>query len=196
MHTRLIRSLFLSAAVAGFAGCGDDSTGDSSDSANDDDTTTDAATTEVATSEVATTDVATTDASTTDAATTDAETTDAATTDAEDESTSDDATAGAIDVTVNYDGAGEGTLTVVVNTSFPPMGPPVAFVTDMEPTFPWEGSIPDVPVGDYFVFAVLDIGNDNPTIPGPEDAQSDAAEVAVDGAGPFPAEVTLVDPAQ
>ena len=161
------KSAFLFAAALGLAGCPGDDSGDTS--------TTDAATTEAATTDEATTDAATTDAATGD------ETADAG--------------FGRIEVTVNYEGEGTGTLNVVLLTSFPPMGPPLALESDMEPTFPWTGTIGEVEPGDYFVFATLDIGSDNPTIPGDEDAQAlEAAMVTVVAEEQATAEVTLVDP--
>ena len=61
----------------------------------------------------------------------------------------------------------------------------------------WGHILPGV-LGLIIVSATLDVGNNNPTIPGAEDPQSDVimmpVTVVVDGAGPFKAEVTLVDP--
>lgn len=102
-----------------------------------------------------------------------------------------------IEVTVIYEGAATGTLNVVAITEFPPMGPPVAVASDDMPTFPYVATLNDLEAGEYIIFATLDVGGNNPTIPGPEDPQSDVTMpvvVTVDGPGPFMAEVTLVDP--
>ena len=103
-----------------------------------------------------------------------------------------------IEVTVIYEGELTGTLNVVAVPEFPPMGPPVAVASDMAPAFPYMATLDDLEVGEYIIFATLDVGGDNPTIPGPEDPQSDVTMpvvVTVDGPGPFQAEVTLRDPA-
>ncbi|MEM7155478.1 MAG: hypothetical protein AAF799_21690 [Myxococcota bacterium] len=177
-------SALLFAAALGLAGCPGDDSGDTS--------TTDAATTEATTaSNDETGDDATTDAATTEEATTDEATSDESGTAGE----SGDAELGRIEVTVNYEGAGTGTLNVVLLTSFPPAGPPVAINAEMDATFPWTGTLSEIDPGDYFVFATLDIGNDNPTIPGDEDAQAmEAAMVTVVGGEMVTADLTLVDP--
>lgn len=102
-----------------------------------------------------------------------------------------------VEVTVVYEGTATGTLNVVAITEFPPMGPPVAVASDMAPVFPYVATLGDLEAGEYIIFATLDVGGNNPTIPGPEDPQSDVmmpVTVVVDGPGPFMAEVTLVDP--
>ena len=77
---------------------------------------------------------------------------------------------GDIAVTVDYAGAQTGTLNIAAVTSFPPSGPPVAFQTFPTPTFPQTGTLIGLEVGKpVYVVAVLDIGNDNPQSPGPED---------------------------
>lgn len=76
---------------------------------------------------------------------------------------------GDILVEVTYAGAQVGTLSLAAVTSFPPMGPPLASVTDAAPVFPFTGTLKGLEPGDYYVAAVLDIGNDNPQQPGPED---------------------------
>lgn len=114
------------------------------------------------------------------------------------DSTSSEPVFGDIEVTVIYEGAQTGTLSAVALTEFPPMGPPSAITTNMMPMFPWVGTLSGLEAGEYIIFATLDVGNNNPTIPGAEDPQSDVimmpVTVVVDGAGPFKAEVTLVDP--
>ena len=77
---------------------------------------------------------------------------------------------GDVEVTVNYAGAQTGTLSVAAITMFPPMGPPVAFQTMKTPTFPAKLTLIGLEAPkDYYIVAVLDIGNNNPTTPGPED---------------------------
>jgi len=102
-----------------------------------------------------------------------------------------------IEVTVNYAGTETGTLNVVAITEFPPSGPPVAVASDAAPTFPYAATLNNLEVGEYIIFATLDVGANNPTIPGAEDPISDVmmpVVVTVDGPGPFQAEVTLNDP--
>ena len=114
------------------------------------------------------------------------------------DSTTGELVLGDIEVTVVYEGTQTGTLNVVAITEFPPMGPPQAVASEMDPTFPWTGTLNDLEAGEYIIFATLDVGGNNPTIPGAEDPQSDVTmptTVVVDGPGPFQAEVTLVDPA-
>ncbi|MEP7120988.1 MAG: hypothetical protein ABJE95_08770 [Byssovorax sp.] len=75
-----------------------------------------------------------------------------------------------VDVTVNYAGTQTGTLSIAAVTSFPPMGPPVAFQSFKMPMFPQKGMLIGLEVPrDYYIVAVLDIGNNNPQSPGPED---------------------------
>ncbi|MFS8065040.1 MAG: hypothetical protein ACMG6S_01585 [Byssovorax sp.] len=77
---------------------------------------------------------------------------------------------GDVDVTVNYAGAQTGTLSVAAITSFPPMGPPVAFQSIKMPMFSQKVTLIGLEAPkDYYIVAVLDIGNNNPTNPGPED---------------------------
>ena len=77
---------------------------------------------------------------------------------------------GDVEVTVNYAGVQTGTLSVAAITMFPPMGPPVAFQTIKVPTFPAKLTLIGLEAPkDYYLVAVLDIGNNNPTNPGPED---------------------------
>lgn len=77
---------------------------------------------------------------------------------------------GNVDVTVNYAGVQTGTLSVAAITSFPPMGPPVAFQSIKMPMFSQKVTLIGLEAPkDYYIVAVLDIGNNNPTNPGPED---------------------------
>lgn len=114
-----------------------------------------------------------------------------------DSTTGDELILADIEVTVVYEGTATGTLNVVAITEFPPMGPPVAVASEPAPVFPYMATLNDLEAGEYIIFATLDVGDDNPTIPGPEDPQSDVVmpvTVVVDGPGPFMAEVTLLDP--
>ncbi len=77
---------------------------------------------------------------------------------------------GDIVVTVNYAGAELDRLNIAAVTSYPPSGPPVAFVTFATPTFPQEGKLIGLETTKpLYVVAVLDIGDNNPQSPGPED---------------------------
>lgn len=123
------------------------------------------------------------------------------TTDAPDETTAEGTTTGElvlgdVEVTVIYDGAAMGTLNVVAITSFPPVGPPLAVASEMDPAYPWVGTLMGLEPGEYYIAAVLDVGNDNPTLPGPEDLQAVTdGPLVIDGPGPFMVELTLMDPA-
>lgn len=75
---------------------------------------------------------------------------------------------------VRYDGDADGSLLVGI---FPwddarpsmPSGPPLEFVAVAQPSFPVRYELARLRPGTYFVGAVLDVGRDSPTIPGPED---------------------------
>lgn len=100
-----------------------------------------------------------------------------------------------IEVMVTYEGMETGLLNVVALTSWPPAGPPVAAASEMDPAFPWSGTLNDLEAGEWYVAAVLDVGADNPTVPGPEDLVAvTEMPVVVDGPGPFMVELTLMDP--
>jgi hypothetical protein len=79
---------------------------------------------------------------------------------------------GDIDVTVQYAGAQTGTLSIAAFKQFPPAGPPLAFSQDKMPKFPAMATLKGLEPGDYYVVAILDIGNNNPQMPGPEDLQT------------------------
>lgn len=175
MHLLTPRSAFLCATFLGLSACpGDDSGDDSNDSANDGSTT------------------AMMSASTGDDPSTGAP---------GDSTTGPDDTTGElvladVEVTVTYDGTETmGNLNVVALTEFPPMGPPLATASQMDPTFPFTGTLMALEPGEYIIFAVFDVGEENPTIPGPEDPTGMAAmPITIDGPGPFSVDVTLVDP--
>ncbi len=103
-----------------------------------------------------------------------------------------------IEVTVEYAGVQTGTLTVAAFKQFPPAGPPVAFVQDPMPMFPATKTLKDVEAGDVYFVAILDIGNNNPVSPGPEDLQTVTmnammmpAPVTIDNMSPMPVTQTL-----
>lgn len=77
---------------------------------------------------------------------------------------------------VTYAGSADGSLLIGVfdwDDASPsqPMGPPRELVPVTTPTFPHPYELRAIRPGSYFVGAVLDIGRDNPTIPGPEDLE-------------------------
>jgi hypothetical protein len=100
-----------------------------------------------------------------------------------------------VEVTVNYAGTQTGTLSIAAITSFPPMGPPVAFQSFKVPMFPQKGTLIGLEVPkDYYILAVLDIGNNNPQSPGPEDLVAitmPAVKVTADK--PVMVDLTLMD---
>lgn len=99
-----------------------------------------------------------------------------------------------IEVTVNYDGAQTGNLTIAAFSMWPPAGPPSAFEgpTAM-PTFPATAGLSGLAAGDYTVVAILDIGGDNPTTPGEEDLQATSEITIEDGGDPIVVDLTLMD---
>ncbi len=100
-----------------------------------------------------------------------------------------------VQVKVNYAGTQTGTLSIAAITSFPPMGPPVAFQSFKMPVFPQKGTLIGLEAPkDYYFVAVLDIGNNNPQSPGPEDLVAitmPAVKVTADK--PVMVELTLMD---
>lgn len=178
MRLLALRSTCSCALLLSLAACPGDDSGDSgNDSANNGTTT---------------------DASTGDPSTGDDPSTSAAgdTTTGPDDTTG-ELVLGDIEVTVNYEGVETmGNLNVVAITEFPPMGPPLATASEMDPSFPFTATLVGLEAGEYIIFAVLDVGEPNPTIPGPEDPTGmTAMPVVVDGAGPITVDVTLMDPA-
>jgi len=102
---------------------------------------------------------------------------------------------GDIAVTVKYAGVETGTLSIAAVTSFPPSGPPVAFQSIEMPVFPQSAKLIGLETGKpYYVVAVLDIGNNNPQMPGAEDLVAitmPAVEIVANGE--VPVELTLTD---
>jgi hypothetical protein len=98
-----------------------------------------------------------------------------------------------LEVNVQYAGIKTGTLSIAAFKQFPPMGPPLAFVQDAMPMFPVKKTLIGLEPGDYYITAILDIGNNNPQMPGPEDLQAlTMPPVKVMGMTP-PVTLTLVD---
>ncbi|MBK8258279.1 MAG: hypothetical protein IPK82_37125 [Polyangiaceae bacterium] len=77
---------------------------------------------------------------------------------------------GDIAFNVIYTGTQTGTLSLAAVTSFPPQGPPSAYQSFPMPMFPQAGKLVGLESDKkYYVAAVLDIGDNNPQSPGPED---------------------------
>ena len=97
--------------------------------------------------------------------------------------------------TVDYAGSQMGTLIVGLYDTCPPMGPPAQLKVqsiDM-PVFPQAFSLENIKAGSYYIAAVLDIGNDNPTQPGPEDLLACSAQVEITDAAGAETTITLED---
>lgn len=75
---------------------------------------------------------------------------------------------GKIKVTVSYTGKQTGPLIVAAVKDFPPKGPPDAFTKIAAPAYPQIVELP-IAAGSYYVTAILDVGNNYMTMPGPED---------------------------
>lgn len=107
-----------------------------------------------------------------------------------------EAAASGVTVTVNYAGAQTGTLAIGVfpGTTFPPVVPPVGVLRTPNPTFPTTHTFSPLPAGDYIVAPFLDIGNNNPQSPGPEDllAAPPFAHITI-GSGIVTQSLTLLD---
>ena len=78
---------------------------------------------------------------------------------------------GSVRFSVAYTGAEMGTLALALYVACPPDGPPIGFRDQRieNPAFPLEFDFDGVSPGSYFAAATLDIGDDNPALPGPED---------------------------
>lgn len=99
-----------------------------------------------------------------------------------------------LEVTVEYAGMNTGSLSIAAFKQFPPMGPPLAFVVEPMPMFPVKKTLMGLEAGDYYITAILDIGNNNPQMPGPEDLQAlTMPPVKVMGMSPPPVTLTLKD---
>lgn len=81
---------------------------------------------------------------------------------------------------VDYQGDEDGRLTIALFEQLPVSGPPIHFTRIAIPSFPQEFAIYDVETGEYEVLVVLDLGPENPTVPGLEDVQARAGRIEVD----------------
>jgi hypothetical protein len=105
---------------------------------------------------------------------------------------------GDIEVTVNYMGmvmvTDMDSLNVAAFEVGKPMGIPPAFFTQKNPMFPAKGTLAGLEPGSYTIFAVLDIGSNNPSMPGPEDlVATSSMPVEVKGGDAPAADVTIMD---
>lgn len=97
---------------------------------------------------------------------------------------------------VSYAGSQQGTLIVGVYESCPPMGPPVQLKIQQftAPVFPQAFELSNIKAGTYQIAAVLDVGSDNPTMPGPEDLLACSEPVEITDAAGASLAITLEDP--
>lgn len=100
---------------------------------------------------------------------------------------------GAIRGSVSYSGAETGALVVGVYTACPPAGPPVNLNMKRfdTPAFPQSYELTSVDPGSYYVVGVLDVGSNDPTMPGPEDKQACSDRVTVTAAEGATADVAI-----
>jgi len=98
-----------------------------------------------------------------------------------------------IAVTIGYTGAKRGSLVIAAFRSLPPMGPPAAFQTVSDPTFPATVTLRDLQAGTYYVMGVLDMAPASPTQPGAEDLQKASGPMVMSGTSAS-VSLTLVDP--
>lgn len=99
---------------------------------------------------------------------------------------------------VLYAGDADGSLLVGVfpwdeeNPSMP-MGPPSDFVPADEPSFPFDYELSGLRPGSYFVGAVLDVGRDDPTIPGEEDLEHYSGRIDLEAGDSTVVDLELMD---
>lgn len=83
------------------------------------------------------------------------------------------AAVGDIEVTVNYMGmtmvTDKDSLNVAAFKAGEPLGQPPAFFVKKDPMFPVTDLLKGLEPGAYDIYAILDIGSNNPSMPGPED---------------------------
>jgi len=96
----------------------------------------------------------------------------------------------AVKLTINYAGAKDGSLVIGLFKFFP--GPPSAFKTIDKPQFPQEIVIQAKP-GKYTLVTSLDVGRNNPTMPGNEDLQTKTNGVQVTESKTPEVKITLND---
>jgi hypothetical protein len=103
-----------------------------------------------------------------------------------------------VEVTVNYMGmvmvTDKDALNVAAFEVGKPMGIPPAFFTQKNPMFPVKGTLNDLEPGSYNIIAVLDVGGNNPSMPGPEDlVGATSMPVEVTGSAGQTAVITIMD---
>jgi hypothetical protein len=104
-------------------------------------------------------------------------------------------TRGTVMGTVTYEGSGVGRLTVGVWPTTPPMGPPAEFFAVDDATFPIDYELEGLAAGTYYIGATLDIGSDNPTIPGTNDPRLFPTDpIVIAGGDTHERDITLTDP--
>lgn len=97
--------------------------------------------------------------------------------------------------TVSYAGSQQGSLSVGLYTQCPPAGPPVDLKIQKfaAPAFPQAYELTGVKAGSYYTIAVLDIGSNNPMMPGDEDLMNCSEQVSVSDAEGAAADITVLD---
>ena len=105
-------------------------------------------------------------------------------------------TTGKISGTISYNGVNQGTLGIAAFASLPPMSAPDGMALVTNPVFPQAYEIENLPSGSYYIYAYMDVGGNNLTMPGAEDPVS-AFTAAIEVAGgetTAGVDLTLVDP--
>jgi hypothetical protein len=105
---------------------------------------------------------------------------------------------GDIEVTVNYMGmvmvTDMDSLNVAAFEEGKPMGIPPAFFTQKNPMFPVKGTLKGLEPAMYNIIAVLDIGSNNPSVPGAEDLVGmSSMPVEVMGGDAPTVDITIMD---
>ena len=106
-----------------------------------------------------------------------------------------DPTAASIVGEVTYDGSSTGSLMIALYPGMIPGGPPAFMKALGTASFPHSYELTDVPAGTWYVFAVFDVGADNPTVPGPEDFMVAATETVTidDTTGELVRDIAIVE---
>ena len=79
---------------------------------------------------------------------------------------------GTVTGTVSYAGTAQGDLIVAAFLEWPTLWAPEMFVKIPSPSFPQAYTLEGLDVGDYYIFAFIDVPPASPTMPGDEDIQS------------------------
>jgi hypothetical protein len=80
---------------------------------------------------------------------------------------------------ITYSGAQVGNIVIGLYQSLPPTGPPQAFSSINDPTFPADFELTDVDAGTYQLMVVFDVGGNNPMMPGDEDIQVPSEPITI-----------------